>query len=81
MMIYWRDFSANDTVSVAGCAPYFYDKVSTQTIRQSVIAQLREAFGSAAAKLECEILRWTGSQTMYTCWLPTRQNCGQCDGQ
>ncbi len=81
MMIYWRDFSANDTVSVSWCAPYFYDKVSTQTIRQSDDRQLREAFGSAAAKLECEIIERTGSQTMYTCWLPTRQNWRSCDGQ
>ncbi|VED13955.1 putative transposase [Escherichia coli] len=60
MMIYWRDFSANDTVSVSWLCTLFLRQVSTQTIRQSDDRSVREAFGSAAAKLECEIIEMDG---------------------
>ncbi len=83
MMIYWRDFSANDTVSVSWlCTLFFTTKYRRKLFDSQMIAQLREAFGSAAAKLECEIIEMDGGARPCTpagC-LPAKTG-GQCDGQ
>ena len=61
MMIYWRDFSANDTVSVSWlCTLFLRQSIDANYSTVRMIAQLREAFGSAAAKLECEIIEMDG---------------------
>lgn len=59
----------------------FTTKYRRKLFDSQMIAQLREAFGSAAAKLECEIIEMDGARPCTPAGCLPAKTGGQCDGQ